>query len=99
MKKPGYAHEQFAATGEDVGYPGGGLFNPMGFATNEKDYKIARVKELANGRLAMMAVLGCFIQETVTKTGPIANLKAHLADPAHTTIFDSFHPIVLNTGL
>ena len=44
--------------------------------------------------VAMVAVMGCIIQQEATGTGPVANLKAHLADPAHNTIFNNFNPIV-----
>jgi hypothetical protein len=40
----------------------------------------------------MVAAMGCFIQHDATGTGPVANLKAHLADPAHVTIFQNFQP-------
>jgi hypothetical protein len=98
MKNPGSVHadpydESRKCTGTDVGYPGGGLFNPMGMAKSAAEEKTLRTKEIANGRLAMVAAMGCFIQHDVTGTGPVANLKAHLADPAHNTIFANFQPI------
>ena len=52
-----------------------------------------KLKEIKNGRLAMVAVMGCIIQQEATGVGPVANLKAHLADPAHNTIFNNFTPI------
>ena len=97
MKNPGSVHadpydESRKCTGTDVGYPGGGLFNPMGMAKSAEEEKALRAKEIANGRLAMVAAMGCFIQHDATGTGPVANLKAHLADPAHVTIFQNFQP-------
>lgn len=77
-------------TGTDVGYPGGLWFDPLGWGSGDgAKLKELRTKEVKNGRLAMMAVLGAFVQANVTGTGPIDNLFAHIADPYHTTILQS----------
>ncbi|KAH8946039.1 hypothetical protein BDL97_12G071800 [Sphagnum fallax] len=75
-------------TGTDVGYPVGLWFDPLrwGSASPEK-VKDLRTREIKNGRLAMLAVLGAAFQVLYTGTGPIDNLLAHLADPGHTTPF------------
>ncbi|VAH28472.1 unnamed protein product [Triticum turgidum subsp. durum] len=54
--------------------------------------KELRTKEIKNGRLAMLAVMGAWFQAEYTGTGPIDNLFAHLADPGHATIFRAFAP-------
>jgi len=77
-------------TGTDVGYPGGLWFDPLGFGSgDEKKVRTARVKELANGRLAMIAVAGAWVQAATTGARPFDNLFSHLADPGHNTIFSS----------
>ncbi|KAK7377431.1 hypothetical protein VNO80_02856 [Phaseolus coccineus] len=50
-------------------------------------FKELRTKEVKNGRLAMLALMGARFQHIYTGTGPIDNLFAHLADPGHATIF------------
>ncbi|KAM7492453.1 hypothetical protein LguiA_035374 [Lonicera macranthoides] len=70
----------FRGSGEPA-YPGGPFFNPLGFGKDEKSMKELKLKEIKNGRLAMLAVLGYFIQGLVTGVGPYQNLLDHLADP------------------
>ncbi|GAQ79026.1 light harvesting chlorophyll a b-binding protein [Klebsormidium nitens] len=73
----------------EVGYPGG-IFNPLNFPVNKE----SKDKELANGRLAMLAFLGYIAQSHVTGEGPFANLLAHLADPWHVTVVSSIEKFV-----
>lgn len=77
-------------SGTDVGYPG---FDPLGWGSGSPEkVKDMRTREIKNGRLAMLAVMGAWFQHIYTGTGPIDNLFAHLADPGHATIFAAFTP-------
>uniref|UniRef100_A0A7S3R4R1 Chlorophyll a-b binding protein, chloroplastic n=2 Tax=Eukaryota TaxID=2759 RepID=A0A7S3R4R1_DUNTE len=70
--------------GKENGYPGG-LFDPMGMSKNEASFKEAKVKEIKNGRLAMLAFVGFIAQHHATHKSPIDNLVDHVADPFHVT--------------
>jgi hypothetical protein len=64
--------------------PGAKAFDPAGMKSDE-----AVLKEVKNGRLAMVAFLGFTSQAAVRGMGPLACLQAHLADPGHVNIFTS----------
>ncbi|CAH8350723.1 unnamed protein product [Eruca vesicaria subsp. sativa] len=90
IKNPGSVNQdpifkQYSLPPNEVGYPGG-IFNPLNFAPTLE----AKEKELANGRLAMLAFLGFVIQHNVTGKGPFENLLQHLSDPWHNTIVQTF---------
>ena len=67
-------------SGLDPINPGGPLdfFN---VAATPEDLAILKVKEIKNGRLAMIAMLGVFVQGATTAEGPAANWGKHVADP------------------
>ncbi|GLT46973.1 hypothetical protein SLA2020_206980 [Shorea laevis] len=78
-----------ALAGLEPGYPGGPLLNPLGLARDIKNAHDWKLKEIKNGRLAMVAMLGIFVQAYVTHAGPIDNLVEHLSNPWHKTIIQT----------
>jgi len=94
MKNPGsvnqdpiHPYPEFSCTGTEVGYPGGRWFNPFSMGATEEKMAEYKTKEIKNGRLAMLAMVGFATQAFVTGQGPVANLLAHVADPAGNTFF------------
>eukprot|EP00249_Psilotum_nudum_P008958 c21617_g2_i1 orf=481-1362(-) len=78
--------EKFLGGSGNPAYPGGPLFNFLDLGKDEKSLQDLKVKEVKNGRLAMLAIVGYFIQAMVTGVGPFQNLLDHLADPVHNNI-------------
>ena len=74
---------------------GGPFFNLFNLGKNEADMKQLKLKELKNGRLAMLAVFGYGAQAILTQKGPFENLTDHLADPFGANIITNFSKAML----
>lgn len=62
-------------------YPGG-PFDPLGFSKDAAKLKEYKLKEIKNGRLALLAFVGFSVQAIAYPgTGPLENLSSHLANP------------------
>lgn len=71
----------------DPKYPGGSFFNMYSLGQDEEAMKTLKTKEIKNGRLAMMGMLGVFVQAMVTGDSPVNNLFDHIADPFGANFF------------
>ena len=97
MKEPGSVNvdpinSQYKLPDEGTpGYPGG-IFDPYGWSKKapiSDDLDGLKTKEIKNGRLAMVAFVGFWLQYNVQHLGPIACWTKHLADPYANNILNT----------
>ncbi|XP_019083402.1 PREDICTED: chlorophyll a-b binding protein of LHCII type 1-like [Camelina sativa] len=70
----------------DINYPGGRLFDPLNLSEDPVGFEDLKVKEIKNGRLAMVAWLRFYSQAAFTGKGPVQNLVDHVSDPLHNNL-------------
>ncbi|GBF94965.1 hypothetical protein Rsub_07466 [Raphidocelis subcapitata] len=75
-------------------YPGGQFFNLFNLGKTEAELKTLKLKEIKNGRLAMLACFGFGAQAIMTQKGPFANLLDHLSDPTGANILSNFGKVL-----
>ena len=61
-------------------YPGGS-FDPLGWSKDANALGELKLKELKNGRLAMVAFIGFVGQHAATGKSPLAALSEHVSNP------------------
>ncbi|KAF5841139.1 regulatory chlorophyll a/b-binding protein [Dunaliella salina] len=71
----------YAKFGGDPVYPGGPVFNFLDVVESASATRRFKEKEIKHGRLAMVAMLGFFVQAAYTGVGPYSNLVEHVMDP------------------
>jgi len=79
----------FGGSGKPA-YPGGKYFNFSGMARTDLDMAKMQKREVKNGRLAMMAFLGCMVQALITGEGPVKNLTDHITNPFASNMLANF---------
>lgn len=62
-------------------------FDPLGYSSKPDEFVDQAVKEIKNGRIAMVAMLGYFVQAAVTRKGLVQNVLDFVADPMHNNVF------------
>ena len=60
----------------------GGAFDPLGWSKDASKLEELKLKEVKNGRLAMVSFMGYVFQHEATGKGPLASLADHLSSPA-----------------
>merc|ERR1712159_160352 len=79
----------FRGSGEPA-YPGGPFFNMLGLGKTATEMNGLKLKEIKNGRLAMLSIWGFGAQAVLTGKGPLQNLVDHIFDQVYNNILANF---------
>jgi light-harvesting complex I chlorophyll a/b binding protein 5 len=74
-----------------------GLINQFPFDPAGMNSKEMAVKEVKNGRLAMVAIVGFAVQALASRTQPIEGLMKHLSNPGYNITYTLTHLNEVNT--
>merc|ERR1712224_1031385 len=66
-----------------------GFLNSFPFDPANMNSPDMQLKEIKNGRLAMVAFVGFAFQALLTRAGPLADLSNHISDPIGNNFFSS----------
>ena len=75
--------------GQDPAYPGGPFFNLFNLGKDEAALADLKLKEIKNGRLAMIAMFGYGAQAVLTGVGPYQNLADHVTSAGSANILSN----------
>ena len=65
----------------DLVHPSGKRFDPVGLTDDPDMAAELKLKEIRNGRLAVLSMFGYYVQAAVTSQRPVENWASHIADP------------------
>ena len=71
---------------------GEGRWNPFGFNYTEEEYFKKQTQEIKNGRLAMVAILGLLLQDSVTGKGIVEQLGGSFDMPEAVAKVGNYFP-------
>ena len=74
----------------DPAYPGGSFFNLFGLGNTPEKLADLKLKEIKNGRLAMVSMLGLGAQAVMTHSGPWQNLMDHMNSSGAVNMLTNF---------
>ena len=99
-RKPGSMGEQYFLGMEsmlggsgDPAYPGGQFFNLFNLGNTPEKLADLKLKEIKNGRLAMVAMFGLGAQAAMTHVGPWQNLTDHINSSGAVNMLTNFSSV------
>jgi len=69
-----------------------GSINPFGFNYDDEEYFAMQTREVKNGRLAMVAIIGMFLQSAITGQGIVTQIASAFTVPGAVAKAGYFFP-------